>query len=71
MNGFFILRGAIMNKLLLCFGLLLVPFVSFAEDPPMRGWEFNQSQTLNGHFFSLGNMQNHIVNKMGMQLFKE
>jgi hypothetical protein len=40
-----------MNKLLIVFVLFLVPFASFAEDPPMNGWEFNQTQTLNGRYF--------------------
>ena len=40
-----------MNKLLISFVLFLVPFASFAEEPPMSGLEFNQDQTLNGHSF--------------------
>jgi hypothetical protein len=39
------------NKLLFVFALIFVPIVSFAEDPPMNGWQFGQITTLNGRRF--------------------
>jgi hypothetical protein len=43
-----------MNKLLLFFALFFVPFVTFAENPPMQGWSFATSVTLNGRYFMGG-----------------
>ena len=40
-----------MNKLLLILVLIFVPLISFTEEPPMKGWEFNSILTLNGRRF--------------------
>ena len=41
-----------MKKLVLIFTLLVAPVAIFAEDPPMRGWSFNEPTVwLNGRGF--------------------